>query len=579
VRPCPFWLGGTLIVLSGGTAVSASVAGTELLSGGTDRLAEVTSGGVQTVSAGGIALGDTIDSGGKQTISSGGVVSGTLVSGYEVVLGGGIASGSIAEAYAGNLYSVVVSGGESVGAIVLSNGAMSVSGVASYTWSGEVLSITVLAPSSALATTVNAGGELDVYAGGIISGTVLLGGAKEYVEQGGMALGTTVDNGAVEHLYDSGTAVGSVIEAGGIQSVTEATAFNDVVMSGGVVSDAGTVAYTEATGITSSFVGTLTGSGALVQSGPGTLVLAGNLSGFSGTAQISGGTLDLTSAGAGGSATIDFAPATTGILRIDGTTGTANTISGFTSGDIIDLAGLGFSGAEAPTVSGDTVTVTESGLMVSLMVAGASFRTFKLSSDGSAGTDVQIACYCPGTLILTDQGEIAVEALEIGDRLVTMTGAAEPIRWIGRRSYAGRFLAGKQHLLPVVIRAGALGGRLPRRDLRVSPNHAMFINRLLVPARQLVNGVSIVQELDCRRVDYIHVELADHRVIWAEGAPSETYLDDDNRAMFHNASEFTPLDGPGVSPPRYYATRVEEGFELEAIRTRLMLLADGRAAA
>ena len=42
--------------------------------------------------------------------------------------------------------------------------------------------------------------------------------------------------------------------------------------------------------------------------------------------------------------------------------------------------------------------------------------------------------------------------LSVGDRVVTVSGAIEPIRWIGRRSYAARTLAGRSHLLPIRIR-------------------------------------------------------------------------------------------------------------------------------
>ena len=43
------------------------------------------------------------------------------------------------------------------------------------------------------------------------------------------------------------------------------------------------------------------------------------------------------------------------------------------------------------------------------------------------------------------------------------------------------------------------------------------------------------------RVSYFHIELETHDVIFAEGAPSETFIDDNSRGMFHNAHEFALL--------------------------------------
>src|SRR5207245_9141655 len=122
--------------------------------------------------------------------------------------------------------------------------------------------------------------------------------------------------------------------------------------------------------------------------------------------------------------------------------------------------------------------------------------------------------------------EVAVEALGIGDRLVTASGEARPISWIGRRSYDGRLAAGNRAVLPVRISRDALGGGVPRRDLFVSPLHAMFLDGILIPASPLVNGLSIVQAEAVDEVAYFHLELETHDVILAEGAPSETFVDD-----------------------------------------------------
>ena len=196
------------------------------------------------------------------------------------------------------------------------------------------------------------------------------------------------------------------------------------------------------------------------------------------------------------------------------------------------------------------------------------------SADTTGGVLVTIQaapCFCRGTAILTDRGEVAVEDLTIGDAVVTHAGPAARIRWIGRRSFFGRFLAGRPNLLPVRFHAGALGGGAPRRDLLVSPEHAMFLDGVLIPARALVNGVTIRQEVAAGQVDYFHVELDRHDVIWAEGAASETFIDDDSRAMFQNAAEHEAL-GREPATSGLFAPWCESGFVVEAVRRRLAAL-------
>lgn len=210
----------------------------------------------------------------------------------------------------------------------------------------------------------------------------------------------------------------------------------------------------------------------------------------------------------------------------------------------------------------------------------ATVPLLNVSQDSLGDTLVSLACYTPGTLIQTPAGETPAGDLRIGDCVVALDGAAKPIVWIGRRSYAGRFLARQPHLLPVRIEAGALGGRLPRRDLLVSPCHAMYLDGVLVPASSLVNGTTIRQESGVDRVDYVHIELAAHDVIFAEGAPSETFIDDDSRNMFHNAAEFTELYGDTPADNQvFFAPRIMDGFAIEAIRARLDAHAWARRAA
>jgi len=90
-------------------------------------------------------------------------------------------------------------------------------------------------------------------------------------------------------------------------------------------------------------------------------------------------------------------------------------------------------------------------------------------------------CFAPGTLILTVRGEVAVEDLRPGDRVVTADRGAQPLRWIGRREVvfdAANPRGAKDK--PIEIKAGALGAGCPRRRLIVSPQHRMMLSGALV---------------------------------------------------------------------------------------------------
>ena len=195
----------------------------------------------------------------------------------------------------------------------------------------------------------------------------------------------------------------------------------------------------------------------------------------------------------------------------------------------------------------------------------------------------------PRHRVRTERGETRVEKLKIGDVVMTASGEARPIKWIGRRSYAGRFIRGNKDVLPICIKAGALADGVPKRNLWVSPHHAVYFadahrddgppGGVLIEATDLVNGVSIVQAESVRQVRYFHVELDTHDVLIADGAPAESFIDDDTRYMFHDADEYRSLyPDAQFAAAQYCAPRLREGYRVEAVRRIALRVGLRRAA-
>lgn len=180
-----------------------------------------------------------------------------------------------------------------------------------------------------------------------------------------------------------------------------------------------------------------------------------------------------------------------------------------------------------------------------------------------------VPCFALGTRIATPKGETRVEDLRIGDRVLTGSGRAEPVKWIGRRSYTAAQVRANPHLRQVIVRRDAIAPGMPQRDLAVSALHGLYLKDCLIPAAALVNGVSIVRDETCAAVAYIHIELANHDIVFADGMPAETFVDDESRILFDNADEYGELYGAMPSHRMAPGWRVNEGVMLEAIRGRI----------
>ncbi|MFN3938194.1 MAG: Hint domain-containing protein [Gemmobacter sp.] len=144
-----------------------------------------------------------------------------------------------------------------------------------------------------------------------------------------------------------------------------------------------------------------------------------------------------------------------------------------------------------------------------------------------------VPCFTPGTRIATPRGEVAVEDLRLGDKVITRDNGIQEIRWIGRRDLDAAFFACNPHLRPVLIRKGSLGNDLPERDMLVSPNHRILVasdrtalwfdeHEVLVAAKHLVSsrGIAPVQSAGTA---YIHFMFDRHEVVLSDGAWTESF--------------------------------------------------------
>jgi hypothetical protein len=269
------------------------------------------------------------------------------------------------------------------------------------------------------------------------------------------------------------------------------------------------------------------------------------------------------------------------IEYVHGTLGDAlvvGTISGIFDAKLSDLGGAAAWSTFGDNLPDVIVYDLEYDATDNVLVAGTMGRGAWLVNDVTTNLGIgAVACYCRGTRVLTPAGEVAVEELAIGDWVVTLSGGFRPIRWIGRRAYTGRFIAENREVLPIRIIAGALSEGVPARDLALSPEHSLCIDGVLVQSKHLVNGMTIVQAKDVEEVEYFHIELDNHDVLFAEGAAAETYVDCDNRLMFANGAEFAALYPDDLGQRwEFCRERLESGSEqLTEIRNALLWRAQG----
>ena len=455
-------------------------------------------------------------------------------------------------------------------------------------------------PGSALFFTTN---ELFLNGAGIFinQGTVAVGGG--YTPDGGYPLlpgeieiespfindgsviahsGLITADGTFDNMADATVSVGGMAISGGTTFAAgvltlDSTANNagTVTVDGGTISVAGTHAFINsglvqlsqgrislASSVTLDNEGTLLiGSGGSITIGP---ALAGT-----GTIELAGGSAELDNVAAA-SQTIDFTgTAAPSSLTLDQPIFMASPIVGFAPGDIINL-GVAATGV---SYSGNVLEMQTTGsIPFSLSIVGThQFADFIITT-GSNSTEITVSCFAAGTRIATDHGDVPIEHLHKGDCVLTLlSGKAKPIGWIGHRLVDCEHHPDPAKVWPVRIVAHAFGAGMPSRSLLLSPDHAVYSDGVLIPIKCLINGTTIAQ-IRMRRVDYYHIELAGHDVVFAEGLPTESYLDTGDRSHFANGTGPVRLhpdfaartwEGEGCAP------LVMTGPLIDALRARL----------
>jgi autotransporter-associated beta strand protein len=330
--------------------------------------------------------------------------------------------------------------------------------------------------------------------------------------------------------------------------------------------------------------------GALAIAGTGTVALDADNT-FQGGISIQSGTLDLAHTGAAGGGAIRFDP---GVLEFAASAAPHVALENFTTADGIVVEGF------APTGHGfqnGTLTLDGANGNITLDLPGATAGAVTVATTAGGNVDignVPAPCFAGGTRILTTRGEIPVEHLREGDLAMTVSGTARAIRWIGHRRVHCDRHPRPHDVWPVCVLADAFATGQPRRDLRLSPDHSVFIDGALVPIRYLINGGTI-RQLRVAEVTYYHTELPVHDVILAEGLPCESYLDTGNRGAFANGGACVRMhpdfasrlwDGDACAPlvlggPRLIAARrrvLAQAASLGLVTAdpALTILADGR---
>jgi collagen type I/II/III/V/XI/XXIV/XXVII alpha len=505
----------------------------------------VTNSGTGTIFGG---IGGIDISGAAGTVANTGSIVTTTLDGNGVELDKG---GTVTNSGTGSIYGdytgVFINGG--IGLVTNSGdiGAVGLSGYGVYLGAGG--------------TITNTGSVIGSY-GGVLTGNTV----------------ATLSNSGYVYGADYGVrlAVGGLVT--NISGATIQATTVGVAVDGGTVVNAGTIDATAATGTAVSFTagasndlvveagavftGAVTGGGAgsVLELGSEPVGTTGTFSGIGG--QVTG--FD----------TITFDSGDDWLVAGTLSAFNGDSINGFSVGDSITLDGVT---GLTTGISGDALSLTSGTTTDTLNFNGIAASQLSVTTASGNTVITVIPCFATGTRIATPRGERLVEELKPGDEVLTVLGEVLAIVWAGRRFIDCDAHPEPERVWPILIQAHAFAQGAPRRDLLLSPDHAILAQAVLIPAKRLVNGTTIHQ-VERSTITYHHIELTRHAVILSEGLPTESFLDTGEDSAMLLGGDAQPVQA-AASAARPEAQLIRDalacapirivGPEVERVRGRL----------
>ncbi|WP_077931371.1 Hint domain-containing protein [Acetobacter persici] len=396
----------------------------------------------------------------------------------------------------------------------------------------DVISSNVVLRTTSSGITVVNGGRLNIVAPATAIDLTVTDGGIAYLWTGASAVDAKIDSGSFLEVYHA-AASSTVINNAGRVSLQAASVLSDTV-----VNDGGELEI-EGGGIATDSV--------VSSGGKITLMSGGFLSGT--TSVTSGGEIDVSiisnpKGPVGGSGTIILDSGAK--IVVQGRLYPTNVISAAKGAEI-----------EFPYLTSvSTVTAAQNQLRITgqnsygdsisyaLNISDATLRNFVSTSSGAF---IYEACFLPGTMIRTPEGETPVEALRVGDQILmqnklSRSHTPSTIKWTGAaRCIVRPDLPDDEAGYPVRILENAISDGIPSKDLLVTSEHCLFFKGYFVPVRMLVNGRSVFYDKNFISYDYYHIETEEHSVVIANGVLTESYLDTGNRQTFHQGSNVVTL--------------------------------------